>query len=97
MLTGTTSGPWNRPEGRLKFGIALETTSHFAIGIAMTQPPARRRILFRDVAVGQRFYDPISAEYFVKQDELLAAMVTGIGDGSVPDEFEADDVVGIDL
>jgi hypothetical protein len=62
----------------------------------MTQPPARRRILFRDVAVGQRFYDPISAEYFVKQDDLLAAMVTGIGDGSVPDEFEADDVVGID-
>jgi hypothetical protein len=54
----------------------------------MTQPPARRRILFRDVAVGQRFYDPISAEYFVKQDDLLAAMVTGIGDGSVPDEFE---------
>ena len=52
---------------------------------------------FSEVAVGQRFYDPISAEYFVKQDELLAAMVTGIGDGSVPDEFEPDDVVGIDL
>jgi hypothetical protein len=26
----------------------------------------------------------------------LAAMVTGIGDGTVPDEFEADDIVGID-
>lgn len=62
----------------------------------MTQPPTRTRILFRDVAVGQRFYDPISAEYFVKRDDELAAMVTGIGDGSVPDEFEPDDVVGID-
>lgn len=62
----------------------------------MTQPAARKRALFRDVAVGQRFYDPISAEYFVKRDETLAAMVTGIGDGSIPDEFEPDDVVGID-
>jgi hypothetical protein len=26
----------------------------------------------------------------------MAAMVTGIGDGTVPDEFEADDVVGIE-
>jgi len=26
----------------------------------------------------------------------MAAMVTGIGDGTVPDEFEADDIVGID-
>ena len=61
-----------------------------------THPPLRR-INFRDVALGQRFYDPISAEYFVKQSENLAAMVTGMGDGIVPDEFEADDVVGIDL
>jgi hypothetical protein len=59
--------------------------------------PARRRIKFCDVAIGQRFYDPISAEYFVKQSESLAAMVTGIGDGTIPDEFEADDIVGIDL
>lgn len=62
----------------------------------MTKPPVRHRILFRDVPVGQRFYDPISAEYFVKQSASMAAMVTGIGDGTVPDEFEADDVVGID-
>ena len=61
-----------------------------------TQPP-RRRTVFRDVAIGQRFFDPISAEYFVKQTEGLAAMVTGIGDGTIPDEFEPDDVVGIDL
>jgi hypothetical protein len=27
----------------------------------------------------------------------LAAMVTGLGDGTVSDEFDADDVVGIDL
>ncbi len=63
----------------------------------MTSGPTRRRVKFADVLVGQRFYDPISDEYFVKQSAELAAMVTGIGDGSVPDEFEPDDVVGIDL
>ena len=63
----------------------------------MATPLPRRRIKFCDVAIGQRFYDPISAEYFVKKSETMAAMVTGIGDGTIPDEFEADDVVGIDL
>ena len=63
----------------------------------MANPPARRRVKFCDVAIGQRFYDPISAEYFVKKNESLAAMVSGLGDGTVPDEFEADDVVGVDL
>ena len=62
----------------------------------MSSPPALHRMMFSDVALGQRFYDPISAEYFVKQSDTLAAMVTGIGDGTVPDEFEADDVVGIE-
>lgn len=62
----------------------------------MTTSPSRQRIKFKDLAIGQRFYDPISAEYFIKQSDQLAAMVTGIGDGTVPDEFEADDVVGID-
>ena len=60
----------------------------------MTAHPTRHRIKFSDVALGQRFYDPISAEYFVKQSDSLAAMVTGIG--TIPDEFEADDIVGID-
>jgi hypothetical protein len=63
----------------------------------MATHPARRRIKFSDVAVGERFYDPISDEYFVKQSETLAAMVTGIGDGSIPDEFEPDDIVALDL
>ena len=63
----------------------------------MATPPPRRRILFRELEIGQRFFDPISAEYFVKQTETLAAMVTGMGDGTIPDEFEADDVVGVDL
>jgi hypothetical protein len=63
----------------------------------MTTPPRRRRVKFSDVAVGERFYDPVSQEYFVKHTETLAAMVTGIGDGKVPDEFEPDDIVGIDL
>ncbi len=62
----------------------------------MTTSPSRHRFKFSDVAHGQRFYDPISQEYFVKQSGTLAAMVTGIGDGTVPDEFEADDVVGVD-
>ena len=63
----------------------------------MANPPLRRRVKFSEVAIGQRFYDPISVEYFVKQSESMAAMVSGKGDGTVPDEFEVDDVVGIDL
>lgn len=62
----------------------------------MNQKVSRVRIHFSDVAVGARFFDPISAEYFIKRSATLAAMVTGIGDGSVPDEFEPDDVVGVD-
>lgn len=62
----------------------------------MSSTPVRIKIRFRDVAIGQRFYDPISAEYFVKQSDSMAAMVTGIGDGTIPDEFELDDFVGID-
>jgi hypothetical protein len=63
----------------------------------MSTNPPRQRIKFRDLAIGQRFYDPISEEYFVKQSDNMAAMVTGMGDGTVPDEFEADDIVGIDM
>jgi hypothetical protein len=62
-----------------------------------TPPVRRRRIKFSEVVIGERFYDPVSAEYFVKQSDTLAAMVSGIGDGTIPDEFEPDDVVGIDL
>lgn len=62
----------------------------------MSNQTSRHRTTFSDVAIGQRFYDPISEEYFVKQSDTMAAMVTGIGDGTVPDEFEADDIVGID-
>ena len=63
----------------------------------MSTQPARRRVKFSEVAIGERFYDPISHEYFVKQTETLAAMVSGEGDGTIPDEFEPDDIVGIDL
>jgi hypothetical protein len=62
----------------------------------MAQTPNRQRIKFSEVSIGQRFFDPISQEYFVKQSDEMAAMVTGIGNGTVPDEFEPDDVVGID-
>jgi hypothetical protein len=58
---------------------------------------ARRRIKFSEIAIGERFYDPISDEYFVKQTETLAAMVSGQGDGTIPDEFDPDDIVGLDL
>lgn len=53
------------------------------------------RVKFRDLALGQSFYDPVSAEYFVKRSATLAAMVSGIGDGTIPDEFDEDDIVGI--
>lgn len=53
------------------------------------------RIKFSELSIGQQFYDPISGEYFVKRAENLAAMVTGLGDGTIPDEFEPDDIVGI--
>ncbi len=62
----------------------------------MIPQPSRDRVKFSELALGQRFYDPISAEYFIKQSHATAAMVTGIGDGTVPDEFEADDIVGVD-
>jgi hypothetical protein len=62
----------------------------------MKPNPTLHRIKFSDVPVGERFYDPISAEYFVKQDATMAAMVTGGGDGTVADEFELDDVVGVE-
>ena len=51
---------------------------------------------FSDVEVGQRFFDLISAEYFIKQSDTTAVMVTGIGDGKTADEFEPDDVVRIE-
>ena len=62
----------------------------------MTAKSALRRIKFSDVAVGQRFYDPISDEYFLKQTAETAAMVSGMGDGTVEDDFEPDDTVGVD-
>lgn len=62
----------------------------------MTSRVMQHRKHFSEVAVGQRFYDPISAEYFVKESETTAAMVTGIGDGTIPDEFEPDDVVRVE-
>ena len=62
----------------------------------ITNAPARRAH-FCDVEIGQRFFDLISAEYFVKRSTTTAAMVTGIGDGTMLDEFEPDDVVRLDV
>ena len=63
----------------------------------MDTPTKLHRIKFSELALGQRFYDPISLEYFVKRSERTAAMVSGEGDGTIPDEFEADDIVGVGL
>ena len=73
----------------------LRSSTFFCVFINMPTETKLLRVRFRDIAVGQSFYDPISAEYFVKRTEGLAAMISGIGDGTIPDEFEADDVVGI--
>lgn len=54
------------------------------------------RATFNEVAIGQRFYDPVSAEVFIKRTVDTAAMVTGIGDGTVPDDFEPDDAVRVE-
>lgn len=62
----------------------------------MNTQAKQRRVHFSEVEVGQKFYDLISAEYFIKQSADLAVMVTGIGDGVTPDEFEHDDVVRIE-
>ena len=62
----------------------------------MSKPGNLRRIKFADVAIGQKFYDPISDEHFVKRTAETAAMVTGIGDGTIEDDFEPDDTVGIE-
>ncbi|MRR50580.1 MAG: hypothetical protein EG825_06635 [Rhodocyclaceae bacterium] len=62
----------------------------------MSSTATPRRLKFAELTIGQRFFDPVSAEYFVKQSDTLAAMVTGIGDGTIPDEFEPDDVVRVD-
>ncbi len=56
----------------------------------------QRRAHFSDVQIGQKFFDLISAEYFIKQSDDSAVMVSGIGDGVTADEFEPDDVVRID-
>ena len=69
--------------------------TQYVLACPMATPPPRRRIKFSDVALGQRFYDPISAEYFIKRSASHAAMISGAADGSIPDEFEDDDLVGI--
>lgn len=56
----------------------------------------QRRVHFSDVEIGQRFYDLISQEYFIKHSTETAMMVTGLGDGKTLDEFEPDDVVRLD-
>lgn len=62
----------------------------------MSTRATQHRLNFCEIAIGQKFYDPISAEYFIKQTDTTAAMVTGIGDGTVADEFEPDDIVRIE-
>lgn len=49
------------------------------------------RINFGDLTLGLRFHDSISADYFVKQIDTMAAMVTD----ALLDEFGVGGVVGI--
>ena len=62
----------------------------------MSTKGTQRRVHFSDVEIGQRFFDLISAEYFIKHSADSAMMVTGLGDGKTLDEFEPDDVVRIE-
>mgnify|MGYP001244637783 CR=1 FL=1 len=56
-----------------------------------------RRAEFAEIEIGQKFFDLISAEYFIKTSDTTAAMVrSGVGDPSKADEFEPDDVVRVD-
>ena len=68
-----------------------------AIGalLAMPTDPKLQRVKFAHIGIGQTFYDPISAEYFVKRSDTHAAMISWTADGSILDEFEEDDLVGI--
>lgn len=63
----------------------------------MTSQATSRRAHFSDIEIGQKFFDLISAEYFIKTSDTAAAMVrSGVGDSSKEDEFEPDDVVRVD-
>ena len=63
----------------------------------MTAPAPRRRAHFSEIEIGQKFFDLISAEYFIKTSDTTASMVrSGVGDSSKEDEFEPDDVVRLD-
>ncbi len=63
----------------------------------MTQSASLRRAEFADIHIGQKFFDPISAEYFIKTSDTEATMVReGVGDRSKADEFEPDDVVRVE-
>ena len=63
----------------------------------MTTQATTRRSHFADIEIGQKFFDLISAEYFIKTSDTTASMVRGgVGDSSKEDEFEPDDVVRVD-
>ncbi len=63
----------------------------------MTTSTTARRAHFGDIEIGQKFFDLISAEYFIKTSDTMASMVrSGVGDSSKQDEFEPDDVVRLD-
>lgn len=47
---------------------------------------------FKDVWVGQKFYDPACAEWFVKRDEIRAANLNGLG----KEVFGSNEMVEID-
>lgn len=63
----------------------------------MTAPSTFRRACFSELETGRKFFDPISAEYFIKTSDSEASMVrSDVGDSSLTDEFEPDDVVRVE-
>lgn len=63
----------------------------------MTRLASHRRAQFSELEIDQKFFDPISAEYFIKTSDSTASMLReGVGDRSKADEFEPDDVVAVE-
>lgn len=55
-----------------------------------------RKIKFKDLFIGQFFFDPYCNEDYIKKSEEKAEMITGNADGSL-DNFNPEDIVEAEL
>jgi hypothetical protein len=53
-----------------------------------------KTLVFKDLFIGQFFFDPDCGEDFIKRSEEQAEMISGCADGSY-DNFNPDDIVEI--